>query len=59
MATNASAGDRHRNSAVKKRTQLETKVMGEGHLIKRSTKTGQFIDQKADAKNFQGVRKER
>jgi hypothetical protein len=29
MATNPPAGDGHRNGAVKKRSQLETKIEGE------------------------------
>lgn len=59
MATNAPSGDGHRSGAVRKRTQIKTKVMGEEHFTKRSKKTGQFIDQKADAAKFKGVRKER
>ena len=59
MATNAPAGDGHRNGAVRKRTQLKTKMMGEEHFTKRSKKTGQFIDQKKDGQKFKGVRKEK
>jgi len=58
MATNAPAGDNHRNGAVRKRTQLKTKVMGEEHYTKRSKKSGQFMDQKKDGKKFKGVRRE-
>lgn len=58
MATNAPAGDGHRNGAVRKRTQLKTKVMGEEHFTKRSKKSGQFIAQKKDDTMFKGVRKE-
>ena len=58
MATNAPTGDGRRNGAVRKRTQLKTKVMGEEHYTKRSKETGQFIDQKVDGKKFKGVRKE-
>jgi hypothetical protein len=57
-ATNAPAGDGHRNGAVRKRTQLKTKVMGEDKFTKRDTTTGQFIDQKEDDKKFKGVRRE-
>lgn len=32
MATNPPAGDGHRNGAVRKRTQVKTKVMGESAL---------------------------
>ena len=58
MATNAPAGDNHRNGAVRKRTQLKTKVMGEEHYTKRSKKSGQFMDQKKDGKKFKGVCRE-
>jgi hypothetical protein len=54
MATNAPAGDGHRNGAVRKRTELKTKVMGEEHYTKRGKKSGQFIDQKKDGKKNQG-----
>lgn len=59
MATNAPAGDGRRNGAVRKRTQLKTKVMGEEHFTKRSKKTGQFLAQKKDAIKFKGVRREK
>lgn len=59
MATNAPIGDGHRNGAVRKRTQLKTKVMGEEHFTKRSKKTGEFIAQKKDGKKFKGVRREK
>ena len=39
MATNAPTGDGRRNGAVRKRTQLKTKVMGEEHYTKRSKET--------------------
>lgn len=58
MATNAPAGDGHRNGAVRKRSQLKTKVMGEEHFTKRNEKTGQFMDQKKDETKFKGVRRE-
>jgi hypothetical protein len=59
MATNAPPGDGHRNGAVRKRSQLQTKVMGEKHWTKRDKETGQFMDQKADDKKFKGVRREK
>ena len=59
MATNAPAGDHHRNGAVRKRSQVKTNVMGEEHFTKRSKETGQFIDQKKDGNKFKGVRKEK
>jgi hypothetical protein len=58
MATNAPAGDNHRNGAVRKRSQLKTKMMGEEHYTKRSKKSGQFMDQKKGEKKFKGVRRE-
>ena len=58
MATNAPAGDGHRNGAVRKRSQSRTKIMGEEHFTKRDNSTGQFMDQKEDGKKFKGVRKE-
>lgn len=57
MATNAPSGDGHRKGAVRKRTQLKTKVMGETRVTKRDKSSGQFMDQKKDGK-FKGVRRE-
>lgn len=59
MATNAPAGDGHRNGAVRKRTQLDTKVMGEDRKTKRDKTTGEFIAQKKTGGKFKGVRKEK
>lgn len=59
MATNAPAGDGHRNGAVRKRTQLKTRVMGEERYTKRSKNTGQFLAQKKDDTKFKGVRREK
>jgi hypothetical protein len=58
LARNAPAGDGQRKGAVRKRTQLMTKVMGEEAFTKRSKASGQFLDQKKDGKTFKGVRKE-
>lgn len=58
MGTNAPAGDNHRKGAVRKRTQLKTKTMGEEHFTKRSKNSGQFMAQKKDEKKFKGVRRE-
>ena len=44
MATNKPIGDNARKDAVKKRSQLKTKVMGEETWTKRTKTTGQFID---------------
>src|SRR5690348_1232358 len=59
MATNPPAGDGHRNGAVRKRSQLKTKMMGEEHFTKRSKKNGQFMAQKKGNAKFKGVRKEK
>ena len=59
MATNAPIGDGHRKGAVRKRTQLKTKIMGEEHSTKRSKETGEFLAQKKDDGKFKGVRKEK
>ena len=57
MATNAPAGDNRRIGAVRKRTQLKTRMMGEERATKRSKDTGQFMAQKKSGK-FKGVRRE-
>lgn len=59
MATNSPPGDGHRNGAVRKRTQLKTKIMGAEHFTKRDKTTGEFMAQKADDKKFKGVTKEK
>lgn len=58
MATNAPAGDGHRNGAVRDRSQLKTKTMGEETYTKRDKTTGEFIAQKTSGK-FKGVRREK
>ena len=58
MATNAPAGDNHRKGAVRKRTQLKTKMAGEERFTKRSKKSGQFMAQKRGGSKFKGIRKE-
>ncbi|MEA2896895.1 MAG: hypothetical protein QOJ84_2510 [Bradyrhizobium sp.] len=61
MATNRPTGDNARKGAVRKRTQLRTKTMGESTWTKRDKTTGKFMDQKkAPAKKkFKGVRREK
>ena len=59
MASNEPVGDGHRIGAVKKRSQLKTKIQGEEHYTKRDKTTGQFMDQKADDAKFKGVRTEK
>src|SRR6059058_4643172 len=58
MASNKPTGDNAREGAVKKRTQRQTKIMGEKHWTKRSKVSGKFMAQKKDDKNFKGVRRE-
>jgi hypothetical protein len=61
MATNRPTGDNARKGAVRKRTQLRTKLKGESTWTKRDKGTGRFMDQKkAPAKKkFKGVRREK
>jgi hypothetical protein len=61
MATNKPTGDNARKGAVRKRTQLRTKTMGESTWTKRDKTSGKFMDQKkAPAKKkFKGVRREK
>ena len=58
MAVNKPVGDSARKGAVRKRSQLETKMMGKKKWTKRSKRSGEFMDQKKQGK-FKGVRKER
>jgi hypothetical protein len=58
MAVNKPVGDNARKGAVRKRSQLKTKVMGEEHWTKRSKDSGRFMDQKEDDQKFKGVRRE-
>lgn len=57
MAKNSPVGDNARRGAVRDRSQVFNPVTQS--WTKRDTGTGRFIDQKADAKPFKGVRKER
>ena len=61
MATNKPTVDDARKGAVKKRSQLRTKVMGKTTGTKRDRLNGEFIaTKKAPAKRkFKGVRRER
>lgn len=58
MAVNKPVGDNAHKGAVRKRSQLKTKMQGEEHWTKRSKKTGRFMDVKKTAKKFKGVRRE-
>lgn len=59
MAVNKPVGDNARKGAVRKRSQLKTKMQGEEHWTKRSRKSGRFMDVKQDDKRFKGVRREK
>ena len=61
MAVNKPVGDNARKGAVRKRSQLKTKMMGEAHWTKRDKSSGQFMNQKKDpaAAPFKGVRREK
>lgn len=65
MATNKPAGDEARKGAVKKRTQLKTKLGGATAWTKRSKTSGEFMAVKKPAagkkaaKKFKGVRREK
>jgi len=58
MATDTGRGTR--KGAVKKRSQRQTKVMGQKRWTKRSRVSGEFMSQKkASTKKYKGVRRER
>lgn len=57
MATNPPKGDDHRIGAVRDRSQTYNPKTE--RWTKRDSDTGQFIDQKADAEPFKGVRREK
>jgi hypothetical protein len=61
MAVNKPTGDNARKGAVRKRSQLATKIEGEDTWTKRSKSTGEFMSQKkAPAKKkYKGVRTEK
>lgn len=65
MAVNKPVGDKARKGAVKKRTQLKTKLGGATAYTKRSKASGEFMAVKKPAKGkkaakkFKGVRLEK
>jgi hypothetical protein len=65
VATNKPTGDNARKGAVKKRTQLKTKLAGASAWTKRSKASGEFMAVRKPAKKtkaarkFKGVRRER
>jgi len=58
MAVNKPTGDNARKGAVRRRSQLKTKMMGEEHWTKHSKNTGRFMDVKKSKGKFKGVRRE-
>ena len=59
VAVNKPVGDDARKGAVRKRSQLKTKMQGEEHWTKRSRASGRFMDQKKGEAKLKGVRRER
>jgi hypothetical protein len=65
MAVNKPVGDSARKGAVRKRTQLKTKLGGATAWTKRSKSSGEFMGVKKPtatkraAKKFKGVRREK
>ena len=59
MATNKPTGDNARKGAVRKRSQLKTKVMGKTAWTKRDKNDGKFMAVKKSSKKFKGVRREK
>ena len=59
MAVNKPVGDDARKGAVRKRSQLKTKMAGEEHWTKRSQASGKFMDVKKGERKFKGVRREK
>jgi hypothetical protein len=59
MAVNKPVGDNARKGAVRKRSQLPTKMAGEEHWTKRNQASGRFMDVKKDERKFKGVRREK
>lgn len=51
MAKNKTAGEGHRNGAVRDRSPMS------GQWVKRDSDTGRFVDSKGDS-SFKGVRRE-
>ena len=59
MAVNKPVGDNARKGAVKKRTQLQTKLQGKPAWTKRDKTSGEFMAVKKSAKKFKGVKREK
>jgi hypothetical protein len=58
MAVNKPVGDNARKGAVRKRTQLKTKMAGQTQWTKRDKTSGAFMANKKK-KKFKGVRREK
>jgi hypothetical protein len=48
MAENQPVDDNARKGAVRRRSELDIKIMGETHWSKSSKEYGRFVDQKAE-----------
>lgn len=59
MAVNKPVGDNARKGAVKKRSQLKTKMAGKDQWTKRDKTSGAFMATKKAKKKFKGVRREK
>jgi hypothetical protein len=59
MAVNKSTGDNARKGAVKKRSQLKTKMAGKSQWTKRDKTSGAFMATKKSKKKFKGMRREK
>jgi hypothetical protein len=57
MAVNKPIGDKARKGAVRKRSQLKTKLGDESQWTKRDKSTGAFVAN-GKKKKFKGVRRE-
>jgi hypothetical protein len=58
MAANKPMDDNGRKGALRKRSQLTTKMAGEEHWTKRSRSAGRFLDVKQDGGEFRGASRE-
>jgi hypothetical protein len=59
MAVNKPVGDDARKGAVRKRSQLKTKMAGKSQWTKRDKTSGAFMATKKSAAKFKGVRREK
>jgi len=59
MAVNKPVGDNARKGAVRKRSQLKTKMAGKEQWTKRSKESGEFMAVKKSKRKFKGVRREK